>query len=108
MRLFILALVLTSIGTLAGAQELRSAFYALPRADRIVLQERLAEAGLYSGVIDGLYGPGTAAALQTAQDSLAWPGYRATAEAAGVASPFRALWSFISDPDMTAGLAIRR
>ena len=108
MRLIALAACILLLASPSGAEDLRSAFYSLPKSDRMVLQERLAEAGLYEGTIDGLWGPGTAGALGTAQQSLSWPGYSALAQESGLTPPSRALWSYVIDPDMAAGLADRR
>ncbi len=88
----------------AAAQDLRSAFYALPRAERMELQERLAAPGLYRGDIDGLWGPGTASAFAAAQDSLAWPAFRELAEDGGAASEAEALWAYVADPALPASL----
>lgn len=100
------AVFLAAPQALAG--DLRSAFYALPKADRMILQERLSEPGLYQGVVDGLWGPGTANAVAQAQQSLAWPGYRDTARDAGLTDPGATLWAYILDDDFVASLPSKR
>lgn len=108
MRSLVLTLAFTCFGSLAAAQDLRGEFYALPKAERIALQERLAATGLYQGEIDGLWGPGTAGAVEAARASLAWPSFRAKAREAGAARDAEALWSYLSSPEMSASLAVRR
>lgn len=104
MRLIALTALIACLALPAQAEDLRSAFYALPKGDRIAIQAKLSDAGLYHGALDGLWGPGTANALARAEESLAWDSYAATAAAAGVTSQPAVLWSYVSDPDLRASL----
>lgn len=101
-----LALALAGLiaATPAGAEDLRSAFYALPKPDRVAVQLSLAGPGLYVGEIDGLWGPGTARAVDAAQSTLAWPGYLETARDAGVRGTGPVIWAYLGSPDFPASL----
>ncbi|KAA9009362.1 peptidoglycan-binding domain-containing protein [Histidinibacterium aquaticum] len=92
----------------AAAQDLRSAFYSLPRADRIALQEALGETDLYAATIDGLWGPSTAEAVEAAQDSLAWPGYLRRARDEGETNEIAILLDYARSRRLAASLPTLR
>ena len=100
-----LAALLTTFATPTKSEDLRSAFYALPKQERIEMQTQLSGLGLYDGVIDGLWGPGTAGAFAAAQDSLAWPAHQEMAQAMGITKPSEILWSYVAEPDLAASMA---
>ena len=104
MRRTVCAIVFACFALPAAADELRSAFYALPKPERVELQTHLADLGLYTGAIDGLWGPRTAGAFEQVQSSLAWPAHREMALAMGATAPSQALWAYVSDPDLAASL----
>lgn len=93
-----LALPLSLAALPAASQDLRSAFYALNRDVRVEIQGALRDQGLYSAQIDGLWGPGTAAAVAAARDSLGYPDFARTARDAGYDNEMAILGLYLDTP----------
>lgn len=107
-RRLIAAAALSLIAVPSAAQDLRGAFYALPREDRKVMQEHLAEPGFYASDIDGLWGPGTARAVDAARATLAYPNFADTARAAGLVNEAEIVLLYVQTRDFRASIAARR
>ena len=107
-RRLIAAVALSLVALPAAAQDLRSAFYALSREDRKVMQEHLTEPGFYGSDIDGLWGPGTQRAVDAARGTLAFPGFAETARGAGIANEAEIVLLYVQTPDFRASIAGRR
>ncbi len=107
-RRLIAAFAVSLIALPAVAQDLRGAFYALPREDRKVMQEYLSEPGFYGSDIDGLWGPGTERAVRAARDTLAFQGFAETARAAGIANEVEIVLLYVQTADFRASIAERR
>ncbi|QQA44376.1 peptidoglycan-binding domain-containing protein [Pelagovum pacificum] len=108
MRRYLIVVTLLAWAAPAAAQELRTEFYALSRQDRQALQEQLVTRGLYASTVDGLWGPGTAAAVDQARATLAYPGFAENAREAGIVNEIEIIRIYLESALMEASSASLR